>query len=483
MRARASYRFLAASLVLSACYVGRSYLTAEILQICGLLAALGAMLVGLRRNRTKHPVAWYIFASSLVLFLAEHVCWMVNVVNGDMIAGPIGEALDFVGYLALLVGAVVALRQRTRRDAGGVLDAAVFAVAGGTMIWEFGMLARLTAWHASVPVFVVSLTQMLIVVAGLGVLVRLALTVRNARAALCFMFAALSGGFVQVVVFPLVSSESVHYPGSLVESFGLLAVMCVGTTALHPSMAQLTEPGPEVTERLSAERLLMLGGATMTAPISVGIWQLLGHPADSVLLVGGAIAIVPLVLYRIRGLVLQRATAESALAHQATHDSLTGLPNRVQFVGLLESALHDVRAGGSPQVAVLFCDLDGFKTVNDTLGHSAGDHLLIAVGQRLQDCVRAGDTVSRFGGDEFLILCQGNDPGEVAARIVTDLQRPVTLGHRKVTIAASIGIAAATAGGDRTAEKIIHDADVAMYAAKQAGAILPRLDHARAAAA
>jgi diguanylate cyclase (GGDEF)-like protein len=225
--------------------------------------------------------------------------------------------------------------------------------------------------------------------------------------------------------------------------------------------------------------MLLLGLAMMTTPISVGIWQLLGHRTDPVLVMVASIAIVPLVMFRIHGLVSQRAVAEAALAHQAMHDSLTGLPNRAQFVALLHPALTRLRAGRSTEIAVLFCDLDGFKHINDTLGHAAGDHLLVAVAQRLQDCLRGNDVVSRFGGDEFLILCESDTETHIgdrlSARITTELRRPITLGATKVTIGASIGIAATTTMGDLTAEEIIRDADLAMYAAKQTGTRPARL--------
>ena len=154
--------------------------------------------------------------------------------------------------------------------------------------------------------------------------------------------------------------------------------------------------------------------------------------------------------------------------HQALHDPLTGLANRRLFQDRLEHALTG--AEGDPStVAVLFCDLDRFKLVNDSLGHAAGDELLVAVARRLRTCLRDGDLAARLGGDEFAVLLPDvQDPGDaerVARRIVDVLAAPFALGGREVVATASIGIAL----GTHDPVGMLRDADVAMYAAKASG--------------
>ena len=160
-----------------------------------------------------------------------------------------------------------------------------------------------------------------------------------------------------------------------------------------------------------------------------------------------------------------------SLAHRALHDSLTGLPNRVLFVDRLEMALAGL-ARRSSQVAVLFLDLDGFKLVNDRLGHEAGDELLKEIARRLSQVMRPSDTVARFGGDEFTVLAEGyTSEAQVvatAARIRTALGEPFLLDAGEATIGASIGIALASGAGT-DAEPLIREADAAMYRAKRAG--------------
>ncbi|MGK5169062.1 putative bifunctional diguanylate cyclase/phosphodiesterase [Geodermatophilus sp. CPCC 205761] len=169
--------------------------------------------------------------------------------------------------------------------------------------------------------------------------------------------------------------------------------------------------------------------------------------------------------------ITDRKRAEQALAHQATHDTLTGLANRALFADRVDQALRR-RARGGPSGAVVFIDLDGFKAVNDSLGHQAGDALLITVADRLRSAVRAGDTVARLGGDEFAVLVEQADDGTdevgaTAARVLDVLGRPMHLAGQRVAISGSVGIAVAHDGA--TAESLVRDADIAMYAAKVAG--------------
>jgi diguanylate cyclase (GGDEF)-like protein len=157
--------------------------------------------------------------------------------------------------------------------------------------------------------------------------------------------------------------------------------------------------------------------------------------------------------------------------HQALHDALTSLANRALLKDRVEHALARLSREGRP-IAVLFLDLDRFKAVNDTAGHTAGDQLLRMVGDRLKGCVRAGDTIARLGGDEFAILLEDlqdpRDAAMAARRMLDVLAEPFMLRDRQVTIGASIGISVGTSGRQRY-ETLVRDADVAMYAAKSAG--------------
>ncbi len=169
--------------------------------------------------------------------------------------------------------------------------------------------------------------------------------------------------------------------------------------------------------------------------------------------------------------VSDRKRAERDLAHQALHDALTGLPNRSLFQDRLSQALARMDRSSS-LLAVLFVDLDRFKVINDSLGHDAGDRLLVISAQRLFSALRPADTVARFGGDEFVVLCEEledvTEATRLAQRLADALAEPVVEGAEELRVAASIGIAVATSS-QPTPEELLRDADAAMYRAKDRG--------------
>jgi len=177
----------------------------------------------------------------------------------------------------------------------------------------------------------------------------------------------------------------------------------------------------------------------------------------------------------VRGLVLNtrdvsdRKELEAQLVHQAFHDGLTGLANRTLFAERVE---HTLARSGRDDLAVLFIDLDDFKHVNDSLGHAAGDQLLVAAARRLQGCLRPTDTAARLGGDEFAVLLERVTDADaavgVAGRVLDTLHQPFGLNGRTIPIKASVGVAVGRPGVDE-AEELLRNADVAMYAAKAGG--------------
>ncbi len=168
---------------------------------------------------------------------------------------------------------------------------------------------------------------------------------------------------------------------------------------------------------------------------------------------------------RLEASVNELTAVKERLRHQAFHDSLTELPNRMLFT---EHVARSLALG--LETAVLFLDLDDFKAVNDRFGHPVGDALLVAFSDRLKACVRPADVPARLGGDEFAVLADGSDAEEVervAARLVEALSEPFRVEGREIAVHASVGIAFATAAS--TADELVREADVAMYDAKQAG--------------
>lgn len=177
------------------------------------------------------------------------------------------------------------------------------------------------------------------------------------------------------------------------------------------------------------------------------------------------------IIVNLKQVKLDLEQSQKKLAHLAHHDFLTGLPNRAHFFKILARSI--ARSGRSgAKLAVMFLDLDGFKKINDTLGHAAGDLLLQGVAQRLQETVRQSDVVARIGGDEFVLLLENVSGAEnaaaVAQKIIANLATPFDLNGTPGRVTASIGIALYPQHGEST-EELLRRADEAMYQCKQSG--------------
>jgi diguanylate cyclase (GGDEF)-like protein len=170
--------------------------------------------------------------------------------------------------------------------------------------------------------------------------------------------------------------------------------------------------------------------------------------------------------------ITSKKTVDEQLVYNAFHDALTGLPNRALFMDRLQHIITVSKRRANEIYAVLFLDMDRFKIVNDSLGHTVGDQILVAMGQKLSECLRPGDTVARLGGDEFAVLLHNikevKDAVEVAERIHQKLAAPLMVKSHEVFSSVSIGIAMNSAHYERP-EQVLRDADIAMYQAKARG--------------
>lgn len=169
--------------------------------------------------------------------------------------------------------------------------------------------------------------------------------------------------------------------------------------------------------------------------------------------------------------ITERLAMEEQLTRLALHDSLTGLPNRRLFFDRLDVALARAQRSGTP-IGVLFIDVDGFKSINDTLGHEAGDAVLVEVARRIVACLRPSDTVCRLGGDEFAVLCEhvGDEPGALALaqRLGRRVAEPMARDDGEVVATVSVGVVVATSAPEGP-DQLLRNADSAMYAAKRRG--------------
>ena len=456
-------------------YALDSPVTAVLTMIAFSFATLTAVLVGLRLHRPGDRRPWLLLVGSLTLWnLTSTLAIYYLFTSGPRsLSGTPAEPLAAAANVLMLVAAVVLVLGGSGGDIGGVLDTAVFSVAGGTLVWELALYPRLSGLGAHPSELGLTLMQLLCIMGVLGAVLRLAAMSAPSRPTLMFFGVALVASLVGSVGYTLTSDGSDYFERHWADITTIMAYTSLGAAALHPSMARLGEGRKIADDVLHDSRLAALATALLAAPLVVGASQLFGRSADTLLLAVASVATVPLVMIRIRGLVQQRRRAERELAHQARHDPLTGLANRAALLDELAAAHARVRTGISPGLCLLFCDLNGFKEVNDSLGHAAGDELLVAVAQRLAAAVRTMDVVARFGGDEFVVLCEGAPPAvvtnQVYPRIAAALREPVQLADSGAGPRISVSVGLATCGPDDATGvgDLLRMADAAMYAAKR----------------
>ena len=264
-------------------------------------------------------------------------------------------------------------------------------------------------------------------------------------------------------------ASTVSTPDALVLASGWPAVQTRGKT-VHVAVGSdtwtlvvqadrpLTGPFPMLVP------WLLLGGGIVSAFLAAGMVQVLARRRDF------ALELVDERTAELRSSLEDLEKAQTELRFQAFHDGLTGLPNRVLLMDRIEQALRRARRHGTG-VALLFMDLDRFKWVNDSLGHSAGDQLLAVAATRLRESVRPSDTVARLGGDEFVVLCEGiktqEEAAELAKRMTDRMCDRVEIDGHHIRLTISVGVA--LAGPGTKAYELLRDGDIAMYQAKDRG--------------
>ena len=423
-----------------------------------------ALFLGVRRHRPPGEAAWHIFTLGMAILIAGDV---VDEISGVVFARhpyPYwDDALYFAAYPLLWTGLLLARRSRGPSGRAGVLDAVMIATSVGLVYWVF--LVDPVLGDAGTP----TLTRLVTVgypicdVIMCAVLIRL-LTRAGSRGASSLLFAA--GALLMLVsdaTWPLASSLSA-YSGNFANAVFLLGYVCWGAAALHPSMGVRAADVPDSASPFGRGRFVLLTACTLLVPAVLFV-QGVRHDAISWVAIGtGAVALFLLVFARMSGFVGQVQMKTTQLEKLAMHDELTRLPNRRRF----EMRLSEAVAAGSVQVCLL--DLNGFKVVNDRLGHAVGDRLLVAVAERLAAALRDVDLVARMGGDEFAVLVPRTTAAQgdaIVARLATVLREPVAVSGHELLVGASIGIA--DAAGTSDPGEVLRRADVAMYAAKAGG--------------
>jgi diguanylate cyclase len=468
-------RYLAAVHVVGAiCLLAPASVVTELLLARGIgLSAVVAVVVGVSRNRPALRLPWLLFAIGIGSFLTADVCayLMEEVLGLDLPFPSFADGFSLAMYPLLMAGMVLLTRQLLgARDWASVLDAAIISTGMLVLSWVLVMDTYAIDAGAATTARVIALAFPIRDMALFAVGVHLAMAVRTRVPAFFLICGSILGLLAANTLQGLGQLDGTH-PGGGVGQLGLMAFYGLfGAAALHPSMVTLSEAAEGRWHRLGRHRIVILSLATLAVPVTDLLVQDKERIDEVVLLVGSMVLFL-LVLARVMGLVRSVEEGQRQLRHEALHDGLTGLANRTLFTDRLEAVLADEQ-GRDRLVTVMFVDLDDFKTVNDTLGHQAGDELLNIVALRLGRSVRGGDTVARLGGDEFAVLLPGASTAEearlAAERLLGTLREPLMLHGRELMVSASVGIAVQPTSTTHV-DKLLRGADVAMYLAKSKG--------------
>ncbi|GIE98450.1 GGDEF domain-containing protein [Paractinoplanes rishiriensis] len=435
------------------------------------------VFVAMRLTPTMDRVAWTIAVTGLMLQAVMQLIWP-RYFPDDLghASGGIADMSIAGAHLFLLMAAVLLVMRHAARDPGGVIDAAIIGLCASAPLWEWVLQPRLAAAGAPMNGQLIILLDILCLGGVFGSLIRVAATARRGRPTLLYLLLALTLTFVAITTAVLTAgSPDRGSPDRGWQAELLIAAfLAFGAAPLHPAVAYFTAPDRLVRRKLNWTNITFLGLALTVFPLLALIQLMLGRPADPLLFGVGSLVTVPLVAVRLGLLNGQRERAERVLAHHARHDELTGLLNRRAMLEEIDEALAAVHDGRLDSVALLFCDLNGFKPINDTLGHQAGDVLLQAVAKRLAEG-RADDTVGRFGGDEFVILCPGTGDADLPAlraRVEQAVRIPVEIDGTLVAVDVSIGTAIADRRRPLDRDALVSAADALMYERKRASRAL-----------
>jgi diguanylate cyclase (GGDEF)-like protein len=471
----AAVALLASAVVLVGNVGGTGFVRAfnDLMQLAAAAAAAATAGIAGSRSRGRTRLMWLSTAVGCGGWAAGEAVWSWYEI-GRGIDTPFPSLAD-VGFLVFPIGACVALLVHPARGselARGrrILDAGVATTALALISWETA-LGAVSTRGVSHTALAFSLAYPL---SDFLLLVLVVLTLsdaRGSRAQLWLLAAGMSALSVSDSGFAYLTS--IHaYDGGAIDLGWIAGFLLI---ALAPFV-----PAPELAredDRERADTLSFLPYLPVAAAGAVTVARLLAgadlSPGQTTLI--GAVVLLVLVRQYLTvaengALVAELAVREQMLRHQAFHDALTGLPNRALFQDRLAHAL-DLHGRDLRAIAVLFLDLDDFKVINDTLGHGAGDELLLRVAERLVAAVRSGDTVARVGGDEFAILLEdGGDPVTVAAAVDEALRPAFFLQGTAVRVGASTGVVALSSSDSATtADALLARADTAMYTAKRSG--------------
>lgn len=430
-----------------------------------------ALLIGIKRLPRHARLSWMLVAAALALTLVGAGLRAEYDTMGDLSASRslIPDLASGPGYLLLGTGLAMVVRTRRRGVGGGldaVLDGSLAGLAALALAWVFLIEPALLSTPATIGtrLSIVAYPPLSIVFVVFTAQLAFASGIRASASHLTGVL-AMSMMLVGDVLFTLADARVVHISHGLVMLPYALTFSAVIYFSLHPTFVEFAEPMSPQRVVASPARLAIVAIA-LTTPAMVTVTQHRMALADRIVLASIILALTGIATWRVIRALQHHARSEKTLLYQATHDVLTGALNRAGLVD--ELARLDGR--GIPH-AVLFLDMDRFKLVNDSFGHSFGDELLVAVAERLRCGRRLGDVVARIGGDEFVVVTDSSAGIDAVVRSAEEIRQaflvPFLINDTEIPVSFSVGVATSTPGS--VPGELLRDADTAMYRAKDGG--------------
>jgi diguanylate cyclase (GGDEF)-like protein len=417
-----------------------------------------AALIGVRRGRPRNRSAWRMLAAALSLSAAGDVIFAGYDLFG--VPAPFPSVADVLYIAAHLLAAAAVVKMSHRAGWDSMLEAGVLTIPLALQYWLHIISPALHGGDNRLAVLVAVVTPVGTLIVLFGAL-RAGLSMEMRKMPARLLVAGMIAWFVPDAYYATASLNGTYVAGGWIDLGWMLMPLLLGAAALHPQMNQLNVPLHVSTNILSVRRFLVV----ITGIVAFEAYAAITAHGPDRLVASAVLVAVVLAAVRIR-----RPLHDMGV--RATQDALTGLPNRTELLRRLTFALAELPSDGSSQIGLLFCDLDRFKDVNDSLGHEVGDRMLVAVADRIVKAVRDDkDIVFRLGGDEFVILMPGATDEAVdlvATRLVTTFTEPIRLSGTDVFPSVSVGVRTT---GDFRADPaaLLRDADSAMYQAKNAG--------------
>jgi diguanylate cyclase len=468
-------------------------------QTIGILS-VACILIGVTIHRPPDRLGWYLLAiGGLCFTIGDGIENYYGLILHQAVPFPsIADAFYLAGYPFVFAGILRLTRSpshSTRRE--DYADATILSIGALALSWHF--LMNSYVHDASLTTFgkLVILAYPIMDIALIFIVARALLFAESSRPFTKLLAAALIVMFAADFTYDVLVLHNSYATGNWVDGPFLLSYVLMGVAALHPSIGEVAPDAPKEVpniyrmEKAGRSRLPYVAFAGFVPPSILLVASSLHLSVDVVVMSALCVAVFALIYLRMMWLIeritgqtneievharaleashRQRDSLEADLRHLAFHDELTGLANRALLHDRVEQALASMPRTGK-SVTLCFGDLDGFKTVNDTLGHNVGDSVLVRASRLLSSIVRPGDTVARLGGDEFAVLMTGVENPQAAVdfahRIVAVLRDAPDFEGSQVGLSISVGVAFAES--DTTTEQLLSEADSAMYEAKEHG--------------